>query len=67
MHVTVDGQTVPAQPGQTIAAVLHRVGRARVFCGIGVCFDCVVTLNEIPDVRACQRIAADGDDVRTRS
>ncbi|ALG07109.1 2Fe-2S iron-sulfur cluster-binding protein [Kibdelosporangium phytohabitans] len=66
MHVTVDGEPVPAKPGRTIAALLHTMGRARIFCGIGVCFDCVVTLNEVPDVRSCQRIATDGDTVRTR-
>ncbi|MBB6172312.1 hypothetical protein HNR23_002372 [Nocardiopsis mwathae] len=59
--------------GQTIAGVLlangvtawrttARGGRPRgVFCGIGVCFDCLVTVNGVPDVRACQRIARDGD------
>ncbi|CAM3329820.1 (2Fe-2S)-binding protein [Kibdelosporangium persicum] len=67
MHVTVDGEEVPVRPGQTIAAVLHTLGRSRIFCGIGVCFDCVVELNDVPDVRSCQRIAADGDIVRTRS
>jgi aerobic-type carbon monoxide dehydrogenase small subunit (CoxS/CutS family) len=63
MKITIDGQPVPAKPGQTIAAVLPSV----VFCGIGVCFDCVVTVNGVSDVRACQRIAADGDDIRTVS
>jgi D-hydroxyproline dehydrogenase subunit gamma len=56
-----------AEPGQTVAAVLHAQGSGRIFCGIGVCFDCVVTVNGISGVRACQRVAADGDDVRTVS
>ncbi|MEK8174833.1 2Fe-2S iron-sulfur cluster-binding protein [Streptomyces sp. M19] len=30
---------------------------ARVFCGIGVCFDCLVTVNGERDVRACRRRA----------
>ncbi|MBP2320233.1 aerobic-type carbon monoxide dehydrogenase small subunit (CoxS/CutS family) [Kibdelosporangium banguiense] len=67
MKLTVDGQAALAQPGQTIAAVLHTMGRGRLFCGIGVCFDCVVTVNGVSDVRACQRVAADGDDIRTVS
>lgn len=66
MKLTIDGQTAEALPGQTVAAVLHGLGRGRIFCGIGVCFDCVVTVNGVSDVRACQRIAADGDDVRTQ-
>jgi hypothetical protein len=32
-----------------------------LFCGIGVCFDCLVVVNGVRDVRACQRRAVDGD------
>ncbi len=74
MHITFDGDTVPGRDGQTIAAMLlgdgrvswrrSRTGRPRgVFCGIGACFDCLVTVNGLRDVRACQRRAADGDTV----
>ena len=64
---------ITARDGQTIAAAMIASGRrawrttARgrrprgVFCGIGVCFDCLLTVNGIRDVRACQRRAADGD------
>jgi predicted molibdopterin-dependent oxidoreductase YjgC len=38
-----------------------------VFCGIGACFDCLLTVNGIPDVRACRRRATDGDEIRTQS
>ncbi|GAB3892234.1 (2Fe-2S)-binding protein [Kibdelosporangium lantanae] len=78
IHITVDGQPVAGIAGQTVAGILIAAGRrswrttrsgaARgVFCGIGVCFDCVVTVNGVPDVRACRRRAIDGDDVRTQS
>ena len=63
MNVTVDGVAMSAQPGQTVAAVVPSV----VFCGIGVCFDCLVEVNGVQDVRACQRVLVDGDSVRTRS
>ncbi|MET0136309.1 MAG: 2Fe-2S iron-sulfur cluster-binding protein [Kibdelosporangium sp.] len=63
MRITVDGVAVELQPGQTVAAAAP----STVFCGIGVCFACVVTVNGVRDVRACQRIAADGDEVRTVS
>lgn len=74
--VTIDGVPVDGVAGQTIAGVLmgsgrvswrsSRSGRPRgVFCGIGVCFDCVVTVNDVPDVRACQRRADEGDVVTT--
>lgn len=75
--ITVDGVPVSGQAGQTIAGVLlgsgrlswrrsPRTGRPRgVFCGIGVCFDCLVTVNDLPDVRACQRRAGEGDVITT--
>ncbi len=63
--MTFDGRPVEALPGRTIAAVLWAAGitswrttrdggRPRgVFCGIGVCFDCLVTVNGRPGRRAC--------------
>jgi D-hydroxyproline dehydrogenase subunit gamma len=74
--ILVDGQPVPGLAGQTIAGVLLGAGRLTwrtspqgrprgVFCGIGVCHDCLVTVNGLRDVRACQRRAADGDQIST--
>ncbi|MEH3075070.1 MAG: (2Fe-2S)-binding protein [Quadrisphaera sp.] len=38
-----------------------------VFCGIGVCFDCLVTVDGVRDVRACQRRAVEGVVVTTQA
>jgi predicted molibdopterin-dependent oxidoreductase YjgC len=76
--VTVDGEALPGVAGQTVAGILLASGRLSwrttrsgaprgVFCGIGSCFDCVLTVNGVPDVRACRRRAADGDEIRTQS
>ncbi|MFC7594693.1 (2Fe-2S)-binding protein [Terrabacter sp. GCM10028922] len=71
--VSVDGVPVTGRAGQTIAAVLLAAGESSwrttsfgdaprgLFCGIGVCFDCVVEVNGLADVRACLRRARDGD------
>ncbi|MFF2501817.1 (2Fe-2S)-binding protein [Streptomyces sp. NPDC058067] len=78
LRITVDGEPVDGIAGQTIAGVLladdrlawrrGRSGAPRgVFCGIGVCFDCLVTVGEERDVRACRRRALDGDVVTTQS
>ncbi|GHH71883.1 hypothetical protein GCM10018793_08010 [Streptomyces sulfonofaciens] len=78
LTVTVDGEPVPGIAGQTLAGVLLAAGRTAwrtagsgaprgVFCGIGVCFDCLVTVNGERDVRACTRRAHDGDAVTTQS
>jgi len=79
VQVRWDGEEVEAEAGQTVAGVLlakgvrswrttRGAGRPRgLFCGIGVCFDCLVRVNGVPDVRACQRLVADGDDIRPQS
>ncbi len=78
VELTVDGERVRALPGQTVAAVLLELGRTTwrttrgggrprgLFCGIGVCFDCLVVVDGVPDVRACQRVVADGNQIRTQ-
>lgn len=75
---TVDGVEMTAAEGQSIAAALIHGGvsswrRTRfddrprgVYCGIGVCFDCLVTLNGESNVRACLTEVESGDDVRTQ-
>ncbi|MDQ4213245.1 (2Fe-2S)-binding protein [Microbacterium capsulatum] len=71
VRITVDGETVQGVDGQTIAGVLLGAGRRTwrtaagaergIFCGIGICQDCVLTVNGVEGVRACQRPAVDGD------
>jgi predicted molibdopterin-dependent oxidoreductase YjgC len=75
---TFDGRTLPALPGQTVAAALwssgvsswrttRDSGRPRgVFCGIGVCFDCLVTVDGRPNQRACLVPVEPGAEVRTQ-
>jgi predicted molibdopterin-dependent oxidoreductase YjgC len=76
--LTLDGTPHEGVRGQTIAGVLLAEGVLSwrrtsvgdsprgVFCGIGVCFDCIVEVNGVRDIRACQRRAQDGDVVRTQ-
>ena len=71
VRIIVDGVAVAGRDGQTIAGVLLASGRRTwrtaggeqrgVFCGMGVCQDCVLTVNGVEGVRACQRAARDGD------
>jgi predicted molibdopterin-dependent oxidoreductase YjgC len=75
---TFDGATIPAEGGQTVAAALiadgHRTWRHTriggaprgVFCGIGVCFDCLITINGQPNQRACLVEAHQGDVIATQ-
>ncbi len=76
-EITVDGRAVRCRPGATIAAALieagidawrttRRGGEPRgLFCGIGVCFDCLVRIDGEPPVRACLAIARAGDRITT--
>ncbi|MFC5212909.1 (2Fe-2S)-binding protein [Streptomyces coerulescens] len=76
--VTLDGREIRALPGQTVAAALWAAGvtswrttrgggRSRgVFCGIGVCFDCLITVNDRPNQRACLVPLHPGDAIRTQ-
>lgn len=78
LALTIDGEVVEGLAGQTIAGVLLGSGRLSwrttsaggaprgVFCGIGVCFDCIAEVNGERDVRTCQRRAVDGDVVRSQ-
>jgi D-hydroxyproline dehydrogenase subunit gamma len=73
--IQVDGRQVTAYPGETIATVLlaegYKVFRHSAlsgeprgpFCGMGLCFDCLVTVNGEPNVRACITYAQLGDKV----
>ncbi len=72
-QIQVDGRLVNAYPGETIATVLIvegfqafrrtlLTGTPRgLFCGMGYCFDCLVTLNGKPNVRSCITYAQPGD------
>ena len=74
----VDDRDIEAVPGTTLAAALWRAGivswrRTRgsgeprgAFCAIGVCFDCLVTVNGRLNQRACLVPARAGDVVSTQ-
>lgn len=65
IEFTFNGTLLKAVPGQTIAAAIFAAdqkvlrktrlkGEERsIFCGIGICWDCVVTVNGIINQRAC--------------
>ncbi len=74
--ILVDGVSLRAYAGETIAGALLTSGQRAwrltrhsqprgLFCGIGVCFDCLVTVNGTPNVRACVTPVADGMVVKT--
>lgn len=69
--LVVDGRPTVAYEGETVAAVLvadeglrtrRTAGGASrgIFCGIGVCFECLVVVDGVANTRACMTLVADG-------
>lgn len=75
---TFDGRAMQAFPGETVAAALLAAGVRTLrrtekqasprglFCGMGVCFDCLVTVDGRPHLRACLTRAEPGMRVETQ-
>ncbi len=78
LTILVDGREVGAYEGETVAAALFAVGhrvlrltpRAETprgyFCGMGVCHDCLMTVDGAPNVRACMTPVREGLRVETQ-
>ena len=70
--LTVDGKDLEAHLGETVAGALMAAGirtfretfRRRLprglYCGMGVCYDCLVVIDGRPNTRACMAYVADG-------
>jgi hypothetical protein len=80
VEILVDGRAMVALDGQSLAGALHAAGidvlrrnpvtgePRGAFCGMGVCFECELTVDGVPGIRACLarvraglRIETDGD------
>jgi len=78
ISVFIDGQCYQAKRGEVIAATLlanglttHRYTAKRheprgIYCGIGQCTDCVMTVNGVPNVRTCITQVAEGMVIETQ-
>ena len=65
LEIKVNGEVVISFRGETVLAALIAAGYKTLrkssvigenrgaLCGMGVCYDCLVTVNGIPDIRAC--------------
>lgn len=76
LTVTIDGQTVSAEPGESVAAVLLRLdppisrttpvnGSPRTpYCMMGVCFECLANVDGVASVQTCLVQVRDGMSVQ---
>jgi predicted molibdopterin-dependent oxidoreductase YjgC len=75
-QLRVNGQTVTVPAGTIVAAAIELAGatgfRRSVtnlprgpLCGMGICMECRVTINGLPQCRSCQTLCEPGMEVRT--
>ncbi|MCH4089764.1 (2Fe-2S)-binding protein [Acetobacter sp.] len=78
IRVMVDGQTVLALAGESVAAILLRTcdgptghdhaGRPRApYCMMGICFECVAIVDGAASVRTCLIPARDGMNIQRQN
>jgi hypothetical protein len=75
LSLRVNGVLVEVAPGSTVAvaaAIAAQSCRTSVsgqprgpLCGMGICFECRVTINGKPHCRSCQILCEPGMEVRT--
>ena len=79
VSVTIDGVDYQVEESALLGHVLHDVKNAGfrispkareprgLYCGMGVCFDCLVSIDGCFGVRACLQQVRDGMQVKTTS
>ncbi|HTY94834.1 MAG TPA: (2Fe-2S)-binding protein [Steroidobacteraceae bacterium] len=77
-EIEVDGRKIPAYEGETIGAALTAAGVRTLrrtakhhhprgmYCGIGLCYECAMVINGVPNTRVCQTLATPGCRVETQ-
>jgi sarcosine oxidase subunit alpha len=76
-RIRVDGKPLEVDAGASLLVALWNAGVRAVrrsvsgeprgpLCGMGVCFECRVTIDGRPQQRACLETVRDGLEVRTR-
>ncbi|MBW6474510.1 MAG: (2Fe-2S)-binding protein [Anaerolineaceae bacterium] len=70
--IAVNQKIVTAHEGELVSTVLHCEGirvfqrkhkngkPSGIYCGMGICYECLVKINGVPNVRACQTPVAEG-------
>jgi predicted molibdopterin-dependent oxidoreductase YjgC len=79
VEISIDGRTVEVPAGTTLAAALYSSGQRvmrkttrnseprALFCGMGVCYDCVVKVDGRANVRSCQTTVHNNMSVSTQN
>lgn len=75
ISLTINGAPISVPNGATVAVAVAMAGQAcrksvtgeprAAFCGMGICYECRVTINGKHHCRSCQIVSEPGMDVRT--
>lgn len=75
IQLTINGQAWQVPRGTTVAVAVMMAGAAcrrsvggegrGPLCGMGICFECRVTINGQPHCRSCQILCAAGMEIRS--
>jgi len=75
VRIDIDGEALDVPVGISVAAAIARLprpfrrsvkGEARApFCGMGICFECRVRIDNIAQQRACMTVVREGMQVAT--
>lgn len=75
LSLTVNGRPVEIESGATVAAAVALAGAPfrrsiagqfrSALCGMGICYECRVTIDGNPHCRSCQILCRPGMNVRT--
>lgn len=75
IYILVNGNKIEAYDGETVLAALIAAGYKSLhkneenleprgaLCGMGVCFECRVNINGVPNIRACMTDVQDGMEI----
>ncbi len=77
IEIKIDGTSTRVGAGTSVASAILNSGRAALrhsvmgeprgaLCGMGVCFECRVTVNGVPYVRSCITLCEPGMEIYTK-
>jgi sarcosine oxidase subunit alpha len=76
IHVLINGQSALVKPGTSVAAAVLNAGTSAFrksighvprgpVCGMGVCFECRVSIDGVEHLRSCMLACAEGMVIET--
>ena len=76
LELSVNGKSLAVPRGSTVAGAVLRAGFSNFrqsvtgehrgpLCGMGICFECRVTVNGVPHIKSCQLLCSAGMEIAT--